>query len=237
MSPAHPSQSSVLVCFQPSSICFIWTQILSLFAENRVHIDAFAQPCYHRVHCLVHATVLLDGVCWHSLAGSQVVFSCSVTTEKNYCNVLYLHCVLLTLERKYWTVWCENSKLLVTFKIWISWIFLISTMYIQILLSLNSLGLTALVMHGGGIPRAANSFAVFMAIFTVFILSWLEQRLLLVHLRVAFGRSPPSKRDIVGAECNLSHDTALFVYQLSHNSAACFIRNTSFEEVSSSSLG
>lgn len=49
--------------------------------------------------------------------------------------------------------------------------FFISTMYIQILLSLNSLGLTALVMHGGGIPTSANSFAVFAAIFTVFILS------------------------------------------------------------------
>lgn len=97
-------------------------------------------------------------------------------------------------------------------------------MYIQILLSLNSLGLTALVMYGGGIPRSANSFAVFMAIFTVFILSWLGKRLLLIHHRVAFGRSPPSKRDIVGAECNLSHDTALFVYQLSHNSAATLRR-------------
>lgn len=100
VSPAHPSQSSVPVCFQPSFICFIWTQILSLFAENRVHTDAFAQPCYHRVHCLVHATILLDGVCWYSLVGSQVIFSCSVTKEKNYCNILYLHCVLLTLERK-----------------------------------------------------------------------------------------------------------------------------------------
>lgn len=53
VSPAHPSPSSVPVCFQPSFICFIWTQILSLFAENRVHTDAFAQPCYHHVHCLV----------------------------------------------------------------------------------------------------------------------------------------------------------------------------------------
>lgn len=108
-------------------------------------------------------------------------------------------------------------------------------MYIQILLSLNSLGLTALVMYGGGIPTSANSFAVFMAIFTVFILSWREKRLLWIHHRVAFGRSPPSKRDIVGAECNPSRDTALFVYQLSQNSAAFFIRNTSSEEVSSSS--
>lgn len=78
-------------------------------------------------------------------------------------------------------------------------IFFMSTMYIQILLSLNSLGLTALVTYGGGIPRSASSFAVFMEIFTVFILSWLEKRLLLIHHRVAFGRSPPSTRDIVGA--------------------------------------